>query len=200
MNILRIDSSARYTDSVGRDLASRLIGRLDPTGTATVVERDLGAGLSLLDEPTLGAAFTPPEARTADQTQLLAEGQEMIDEIIAADAIVIAMPIYNFSAPASLKAWADQVARAGVTFQYTPNGPEGLLADRPAYVIVTSGGVPIDSPADWATGWIRQFLGFIGISSVTVVEAGQLNTDPEAAVTAARESVANLELATVGSA
>ena len=200
MNILRIDSSARYTDSVGRDLASRLIDRLDPSGTATVVERDLGAGLSLLDEPTLGAAFTPPEARTADQTALLAEGQAMIDEIIAADAIVIAMPIYNFSAPASLKAWADQVARAGVTFQYTPNGPEGLLADRPAYVIVTSGGVPIGSPADWATGWIRQFLGFIGISSVTVVEAGQLNTDPEAAVAAARDSVANLELAAVGSA
>lgn len=194
MNILRIDSSARYDDSVGRDLASRLIERLNPDGSANVVTRDLGAGVSLLDEPTVGAAFTPPEARTGAQVDLLAEGQELIDELAAADAVVIAMPIYNFSAPASLKAWADLVARVGVTFKYTESGPVGLLADRPVYLIVTSGGVPIDSPADFATGWIRQFLGFIGISDVTLVEAGELNTDPERAVAAARDVVADLQL------
>ena len=194
MNILRIDSSARYGDSVGRDLASRLIERLNPDGSANVVTRDLGAGVSLLDEPTVGAAFTPPEARTGAQVDLLAEGQELIDELAAADAVVIAMPIYNFSAPASLKAWADLVARVGVTFKYTESGPVGLLADRPVYLIVTSGGVPIDSPADFATGWIRQFLGFIGISDVTLVEAGELNTDPERAVAAARDVVAGLQL------
>ena len=194
MNILRIDSSARYDDSVGRDLASRLIERLNPDGSANVVTRDLGAGVSLLDEPTVGAAFTPPEARTGAQVDLLAEGQELIDELAAADAVVIAMPIYNFSAPASLKAWADLVARVGVTFKYTESGPVGLLADRPVYLIVTSGGVPIDSPADFATGWIRQFLGFIGISDVTLVEAGELNTDPERAVAAARDVVAGLQL------
>lgn len=195
MNILRIDSSARYADSVGRDLATRLIERLDPGQTATVVSRDLGAGVSLLDEATVGAAFTPGEARTSEQIELLAEGQGLIDEVKQADAIVIAMPIYNFSAPASLKAWADLIARAGETFQYTDSGPVGLLADRPVYVVVTSGGVPIGSPADWATGWLKQFLGFIGISNVTVLEAGQLNMDPEGATAAARQAVADLELA-----
>lgn len=194
MNILRIDSSARYDDSVGRDLASRLIERLNPDGSAEVVHRDLGVGVSLLDEPTVGAAFTPAEARSDGQVELLAEGQQLIDELRAADAVVIAMPIYNFSAPASLKAWADLIARVGVTFKYTDTGPVGLLADRPTYIVVTSGGVPIDSPADWATGWLRQFLGFLGISTVTVVKAGELNMDPEGAVASAREAVAALEL------
>ena len=66
--------------------------------------------------------------------------------------------------------------------------------DRPTYIVVTSGGVPIGSPADWATGWLQQFLGFLGITNVTVVEAGQLNTDPEAAVAAAHQAVADLAL------
>jgi len=194
MNILRIDSSARYADSVGRDLSSRLIDRLNPDGTATVVERDLGAGLSLLDEATVGAAFTPAEARSDEQVAALTEGQGLIDELKSADALVIAMPIYNFSAPASLKAWADLVARVGETFQYTETGPVGLLTDRPAYIIVTSGGVPIGSPMDWATGWPQQFLGFMGISNVTVIQAGSLNMDPEGATAAAQQAVAELAL------
>jgi len=194
MNILRIDSSARYADSVGRDLATRLIERLNTDGNATIVERDLGRGVTIIDEATVGAAFTPAEARSSEQVAILAEGQTMIDEIKAADALVIAMPIYNFSAPGSLKAWADLVARVGETFQYTETGPVGLVEDRPAYIIVTSGGVPIGSPVDWATGWLQQFLGFIGISNVTVIEAGQLNMDPEGATAAARQAVADLEL------
>ena len=99
MNILRIDSSARYADSVGRDLTTRLIERLNPDGNATVVTRDLAAGVSLLDESTVGAAFTPPELRTEDQVALLDEGQNMVDELKTADAVVIAMPIYNFRHP-----------------------------------------------------------------------------------------------------
>lgn len=195
MSILRIDSSARYSDSVGRDLANRLIERLNPDGSIPVVTRDLGAGVSLLNEPTVRAAFTPPDARSDEDVANLAEGQELIDELKAAGTIVISMPIYNFSAPASLKAWADLIARVGVTFQYTENGPVGLVDDRQVFLIVTSGGVPIGSPADWATGWMRQFLGFLGITNVTVVEAGGLSTDPEASVAAAQQSVSDLVLA-----
>lgn len=194
MNILRIDSSARYADSVGRDLATRLVERLNADGSASVTTRDLGIGPSLLDEATVGASFTPPDVRSPEQTALLAEGAELIEELRAADTVVISMPIYNFSAPASLKAWADLVARAGETFQYSETGPVGLLEDRPTYLIVTSGGVPVGSPADWATGWMTQFLGFVGITNVTIVEAGELNTDPEAATTAARKTVADLAL------
>lgn len=194
MNILRIDSSARYTDSVGRDLSTRLIARLNADGSSTVLERDLATGISLLNEPTIGAVFTPADVRSDEQVALLAEGQELIEELKSADAVVISMPIYNFSPPAALKAWADLIARVGETFQYTETGPVGLLVDRPTYIVVTSGGVPIGSPMDWATGWLQQFLGFIGITNVTVLEAGQLNTDPEAAVAAAHQAVADLAL------
>jgi len=194
MNILRIDSSARYADSVGRDLSTRLVARLNPDGASTVVDRDLATGVPLIDEATIGAAFTPADVRTPAQVEALAEGAAMIEELRNAEAIVISMPIYNFSAPGSLKAWADMVARVGETFRYTENGPVGLLEDRPTYIIVTSGGVPIGSGMDWATGWLKQFLGFIGITSVSVVEAGQLNTDPEAATAAAQQAVADLAL------
>lgn len=194
MNILQINSSARHADSVGRDLSARLINRLNADGTATVIDRDLSAGISLLDEATVGASFTPADQRSDEQTALLAEGQALIEEIKAADQIVIAMPIYNFSAPASLKAWADLVARAGVTFQYTETGPQGLLENKHVYVVVTSGGVPIGSPMDFATGWLQTFLGFLGLTNVTVLEAGQLNTDPEAAVAAAQQVIADVAL------
>lgn len=195
MNILRIDSSARYADSLGRELSGSLVDRLNADGTATVTVRDLAAGISLVDEATIGAAFTPPDDRSAEQVEILAEGQTLIDELKAADKVVISMPMYNFSAPGALKAWADLVARVGVTFQYTETGPVGLLEDKPVYLIVTAGGVPIGSPADWATGWLTQFLGFLGLSNVTVIKAGDLNVDPEGATAAAKQAVADLPLA-----
>ncbi len=194
MNILRIDSSARYADSVTRDLATRLIERLNPDGTASIVTRDLAPGPSIVDEATVVSVFTPPEARTAEQVELLAEGAEMIEELRSTDTLVISMPMYNFAAPASLKAWADLVSRVGETFQYTETGPVGLLEDRPTYVIVTSGGTPIGGEMDWATGWLKLFLGFIGITNVTVIAGDNMNVDPEGATAAAQQAVADLAL------
>ncbi len=193
--ILRIDSSARQADSVSRELVGRLIDRVP--GEVNVVERDLSHGVPLLSETTLAAMWTPEADRSAAQSSELSVADEYIAELNDADAVVIGLPIYNFGPPAALKAWADLVARAGTTFRYTETGPEGLVADKPVYVVVASGGVPVGSPMDQASTWLTTFLGFLGLSNVTVIAADQLNVDPEAAVSAARGSVDRVDVAAI---
>ncbi len=193
--ILRIDSSARQADSVSRELVGRLIDRVP--GEVNVVERDLSHGVPLLSETTLAAMWTPEADRSAAQSSELSVADEYIAELNDADAVVIGLPIYNFGPPAALKAWADLVARAGTTFRYTETGPEGLVADKPVYVVVASGGVPVGSPMDQASTWLTTFLGFLGLGNVTVIAADQLNVDPEAAVSAARGSVDRVDVAAI---
>ena len=185
--ILRIDSSARHDGSASRELATRLIERLGPDTDVKV--RDLAAGVPLLSESTLTAMWTPEADRTADQQEQLSVADTFIAELMDADSIVIGLPIYNFGPPAAMKAWADLVARAGTTFRYTETGPEGLVANKPVYVTVASGGVPIGSPMDLSSTWLTTFLGFIGLTDVTVIAADQLNVDPEVALANARERV-----------
>jgi len=197
--ILRIDSSARHSDSVSRELADRLIARLGAatTGDIDVTIRDLSTGVPQLSESTLGAMWTPADDRTDDQNAELADADAAIAELFAADAIVIGLPIYNFGPPASLKAWADLVARAGTTFRYTADGPVGLVPNKPVYVVVASGGVPVGSPMDFSSTWITTFLGFLGLTDVTIIAAGQLNVDPDRALATARDHVDQVELAAV---
>lgn len=190
--ILRIDSSARRGDSISRQLASRLLDRIP--GDVTIKERDLAAGVPLLSESTLAAMWTPADQRSADHTAELAVADEYIDELMNADAIVIGLPIYNFGPPAAMKAWADLVARAGTTFQYTETGPQGLVGDKPVFVVVASGGVPIGSPMDLSSTWLTTFLGFLGLTNVTVIAADQLNVDPEGALAAAQSIVDNTDV------
>ncbi len=191
--ILRIDSSARHDGSASRELASRLIDRVH--GDVTVVERDLAHGVPLLRETTLAAMWTSPSDRTDDQRAELEIADAYIDELVRADAVVIGLPIYNFGPPAAMKAWADLVARAGTTFRYTEQGPQGLVPNKPVYLIVASGGVPVGSDADQASTWLRTFLGFLGLTDVTVIAADQLNVDPDRAIEAARRRIDELSLA-----
>ena len=185
--ILRIDSSARHEGSASRELASRLIDRV--VGDKTVVERDLANGVPLLSESTLGAMWTPPADRTNSHRAELEVADAYIDELMTADMVVIGLPIYNFGPPAALKAWADLVARAGTTFRYTEHGPEGLVPDKPVFVVVASGGVPVGSAMDQASPWLQTFLGFLGLTDVTIVAAEQLNVEPDAAIERARNLV-----------
>ena len=107
-----------------------------------------------------------------------------------ADQIVFGVPVYNFTMPATLKAWADMVARAGTTFRYTPNGPEGLLAGKKAYIAVASGGTEIGSEIDFLTPWLRFFLGFLGITDVEIVAAdGIMGADGEDKIARAHAAV-----------
>lgn len=188
--ILKIDASARKAGSMTRELTDTLVTRLlDTHPSARVLTRDVSAGLPVVDEAWVGANFTDPAERSSEQKLKLALSDTLVAELKAADVLVIAAPVYNFGIPASLKAWVDLVARARETFRYTENGPEGLLKGKKAYVVVASGGVPVNSAVDFATPYLKQVLAFIGITDVTVIAADQLMMDGDAKRAAARAAI-----------
>jgi FMN-dependent NADH-azoreductase len=141
------------------------------------IERDLIAGIPFIDESWIGANFTADEDRNPMQVDRLQQSNNLVAEIQQADVIVIGSPIYNFSVPAVLKAWVDQIARAGLTFRYTDQGPVGLMTGKQAILVMASGGVPIESELDFATPYLKQVLRFIGVNDVTVIDANQVNED-----------------------
>ena len=195
LNILRIDASARKEGSVSRDLNDKVIDRFASADEVSVTRRDLTEPLPFLDGDWIGANFTPADDRTDTQREKLALSDELIEEIKAADVVLIGLPIYNFGVPAALKAWIDLVARAGVTFRYTESGPVGLLTGKRAIITVASGGTEAGSDIDFATPYIRHALKFIGITDVLFVNADRLAVDPEGTLKAAEKAVADLPLA-----
>ena len=171
-HVLHITASAHSGTSTSGKASAQIIADQNPS---TVTLRDIGGShLPLITGDWADARLVEPEARTPAQSDLLALSDTLIAELQAADTIVIATPIYNFGTPAALKAWMDLIARPGVTFRYTENGPEGLLTGKTARIIASSGGVPIGSPADHLTPHLRFFLGFIGITDVTVIPASDV--------------------------
>lgn len=189
-NILRIDASMRRNGSVTRDLAEKVVAQFHG---ANVVIRDLADGVDLIDPHWIDANFTAPAERNDAQQAALANSDALVAELKAADVVIIGAPIYNFSVPAALKAWIDQICRARETFRYTENGPVGLLEGKRAIVLVASGGVPVDSPVDYMTPYLRHALGFVGIKDVTVIAADRLNgTDAEERIASATSEAAKL--------
>lgn len=182
VNVLLVNASSRSQDSVTRYLTDRLIEQLEQSrGIKQLRVRDVAADpLTVIDEPWVIANFTDPAERTGEQNAVLLQSDELVNELKAADVIILGVPIYNFSVPAALKAWIDLVARAGRTFRYTSNGPVGLLNEKQAFVVVASGGVAIGSPIDFATPYMKHVLGFIGIDNVEVIAAERLNINSEA--------------------
>ena len=167
MTTLHIDSTLRQDGSVTRRLTAKIVETLG----GDVIHRDLADGLPEQSDAWLQANWTAEADRTDAQRALLAGSDQLIEELKAADTIVIGVPIYNFSVPAALKAWIDLVCRAGLTFNYGPDGPVGLLSGKRAILAVATGGVPVGAPADFATGYMKQVLGFIGIKDVEIVAA-----------------------------
>ncbi|UWQ54087.1 FMN-dependent NADH-azoreductase [Leisingera caerulea] len=184
--VLHIDSSARIEGSVTRDLSARIVSRL---GADQVIRRDLAAPLPLLDGAWVGANFIPADQRTNEQKQLLALSDSLVEELKQADTIVIGAPVYNFSVPSTLKAWIDLVARVGLTFQYTENGPIGLLEGKRAIIVMASGGTQAGSDIDFATTYLRHVLGFIGITGVEVVAADAMSFDADGALAKAKTQI-----------
>ena len=178
--ILQIDASARRQGSVTRDLTARIVAEHP---AARVITRDLADGpVPQITEDWVAANFTPADSRTGAQRQALALSDALVAELKAADTLVIGLPVYNFALPAALKAWIDQVARAGLTFNYTAEGPQGLLKGKRAIVAMASGGTGAGSPIDFATPYIRHILSFLGITDVTVIAADGMNIEPEASL------------------
>ncbi len=195
MNILQINSSARSENSQSSRLAGAIVERLraaDPEARVSV--RDLSRSPHpALDEAALGALFTPTAQRTPQQAGRVAQDDALIAELLAADLLVLGVPMYNFGVPAQLKNWIDAVARAGVTFRYTAQGPEGLVTGKKAYVALTRGGIYRNTPADTQMPYLKNFLAFIGVTDVRFIYAEGLAMGPEAERTALASAQSQIE-------
>lgn len=177
--ILRIDASMRKNGSYSRTLSTKLIAQLKNQASSNVKKRDLADGIPIINEAWIEANFTDVAERTAEQRSVLSFSDALTSELIATDTLVIGLPIYNFNVPAAFKAWIDQVARAKVTFRYGDNGPEGLLENKKAYVIISSGGTQLGSEVDFVSDYIHHVLGFIGIKDVTIIDSSGIGRNEE---------------------
>ncbi len=162
---------------------------------AKVVVRDLAANPPPhVGLPFITGMYAPPEHRTPEQAQAIALSDALINELFAADTILIAVPMHNFTLPSTLKAWIDHVARAGRTFNYGAHGPEGLLKGKRAILVLARGGVYSSGPTkplDFQEPYLHAILGFLGITDVSVVRiegAANRAIGPEKALAAANAS------------
>lgn len=192
MKILQINSSARSAGANSTRLADAVTTRLKAANPGAVVElRDLAAHPHpVLDEAALGALFTPAEQRSPEQAARVALDDALIAQLQSADAIVLGVPMYNFGVPVQLKTWIDAIARAGVTFRYTENGPEGLVKGKKVYVALARGGIYRDTPADSQVPYLKGVLGFLGMTDVEFIYAEGLAMGPETADKAFAEAEA----------
>jgi len=197
MTLLQINTSLFSNSGQSTRLADQFIaGRQAGDPELDVVVRDLAREpVPHLTAERFQAFLAKPEARTPAQDAIVAESDTLIDELKAADIIVIGLPMYNFGVPSQLKSYFDHIARAGVTFRYTDKGPVGLLAGKKAYVFATRGGLYAGTPRDVETSYVRQFLEFVGITDVEFVYAEGLaisETSKQAALARAANTIARL--------
>ncbi len=197
MNILQINASARSTGAQSTELAHRIVARLraaEPQAALRV--RDLAATPHpVLDEAALGALFTPAERRSAEQAARVALDDALIDELMAADVVVLGVPMYNFGIPAQLKHWIDAVARAGVTFRYTESGPLGLVQGKKVIIALARGGRYRDTAADSQVPYLKTVLGFLGMTDLHFVYAEGLNMGAEAVAQGHAQARADIDAA-----
>jgi len=197
MRILQINASARAEGGNSTRLANAITAYLKSHHPEAVVEvRDLARNpLPYLDEAGVTALFTPADQRTPEQIARIALDEAMIARVKAADVLVLGVPMYNFGVSVQLKSFIDSIARAGVTFRYTEAGPEGLIKGKRVYVACARGGVYRDTPADSQTPYLRQVLGFLGMTDVEFIYAEGMNLGGESAEKAfamAKAAIANL--------
>jgi FMN-dependent NADH-azoreductase len=174
--LLHINSSGRRAGSITRQVSQQLVEKImSAQPQLQLNSRDLASGLPFVNEQWINANFTGADERSDRDNQALSFSDGLVEELKQADILVIGSPIYNFNIPAVLKAWIDLIARAQLTFRYTDKGPVGLLEGKKAYVVIASGGVPIGSEMDFVSPYLKQVLGFVGISDVTIVDASQFD-------------------------
>jgi len=195
MSTLLVVNSSPRSKSISRKLTNQFALEWKSRNPEnTVIERDLsGSQLPFLDEAWIEASYTPAAQRTAAQSQLLALSDELIDEVLAADVIVLGIPMHNFSVPASFKAWIDQIARAGKTFSYTNNGPKGLIpSDKKVVALLSRGGAYSSDGAsgggDLQVAYLRQILTFVGLTDISFVHADRQGMGGQAATLAVEKA------------
>lgn len=179
--LLQINTSLFAGKGQSSQLAEQFVAEWRQHHPDTQVQvRDLASdGVPHLDAQRFSAFITAAEARSPEQQTVVDYSDALIAELKSADVIVLGLPMYNFGVPSQLKSYFDHIARAGVTFRYTANGPEGLIQGKKAYVFAARGGLYAGTPLDSQTHYVRDFLRFIGIADVEFVYAEGLNIDAE---------------------
>ena len=195
--LLQLNSSIFSADGQSSRLADSFVAKWRAANPgAEIIVRDLARDpVPHLDAQRFGAFIAKPESRTPAQQAAVDYSDELVGELKRADVIVVGLPMYNFGVPSTLKAYFDQVARAGATFRYTDQGPRGLLSGKKVYIFATRGGKYAATPLDFETSFVRQFLQFVGIEEVEFIYAEGLaigDASRQAALTAAEGAIERL--------
>jgi FMN-dependent NADH-azoreductase len=180
--LLQIKASISHDQGLSSQLANNFVAayrKSHPDAKVLVREVASADPVPHLNGERFGAFIAKPEERSDAQHAVVAYSDTLIDELKRADIVVIGLPMYNFGVPSQLKAYFDHIARAGVTFKYSATGPVGLLTGKKVYVFAARGGLYAGSPLDTQTGYVRDFLAFLGMRDVQFVYAEGLAVSPE---------------------
>ena len=192
MKIYQIDSSARKRGSSSRALAKKVLDKIRNPDDE-VIYRDLDDEMLFVSGLTESGMKIEEKDQTEDHKKMFKLSDKLVSELKESDIIIISAPIYNYGPPATLKAWSDLAARVGETFRFKPDGRrEGLLKNKCAYLVITSGGTKLNSKEDFLTPWLKFILNFFGIEKVDVISADQMALNYEKSIKDAEEQIHNL--------
>jgi FMN-dependent NADH-azoreductase len=192
MKIYQIDSSARKEGSTSRALAKKLLDKIKKPEDE-VIYRDLNDEMVFVTGLTESGMNIEEKDQNENHKKMFELSNQLVKELKESDIIIISAPIYNYGPPATLKAWSDLAARVGETFRFKDNGRrEGLLKNKKAYLIITSGGTKLNSREDFLTPWLKFILNFFGIEKVEIVSADQMALDYEKSIKDAEYQIENL--------
>ncbi len=193
MKIYQIDSSARKEGSTSRALAKKLLDKIRKPGDE-VIYRDLDDEMVFVSGLTESGMKIEKKDQTEHHKKMFELSDKLVKEIKESDIIIISAPIYNYGPPATLKAWSDLVARIGETFKFKENGRrEGLLRNKKAYLVITSGGTKLNSKEDFLTPWLKFILNFFGIEKVDIISADQMALNYEKSIRDAETQIENIK-------
>ena len=192
MKIYQIDSSARKKGSTSRALAKKVLDKIKKPDD-DVIYRDLDDEMLFVSGLTESGMKIDEKDQTEEHKKMFNLSDKLVTELKDSDVIIISAPIYNYGPPATLKAWSDLAARVGETFKFKPDGRrEGLLKNKRAYLVITSGGTKLNSKEDFLTPWLKYILNFFGIDKVDIISADQMALDYEKSIKDAEEQIHNL--------
>ncbi len=189
MKIYQIDSSARKEGSTSRALAKKLLNKIKKPNDE-IIYRDLNDEMVFVSGLTESGMNIDEKDQNENHKKMFELSNQLVKELKESDIIIISAPIYNYGPPATLKAWSDLAARVGETFKFKPNGRrEGLLKNKRAYLVITSGGTKLNSKEDFLTPWLKFILNFFGIDKVETINADQMALDYEKSIKDAEEQI-----------
>ena len=189
MKIYQIDSSARKEGSTSRALAKKLLEKIK-SPEDEIIYRDLNEEMVFVSGLTESGMNIEKKDQTDHHKKMFELSDQLVKELKESDIIIISAPIYNYGPPATLKAWSDLAARVGETFKFKPNGRrEGLLKNKKAYLVITSGGTKLNSKEDFLTPWLKFILNFFGIEEIETINADQMELDYEKSIKEAEEQI-----------